>query len=188
MAEPGSTLDLDEPDDPELALEGPDAGVIEPLSGKRRRVATWVGRRGDDFVRRLLRGLFLRRGVPYMSRTELERALAVLRVYTDPALLETVDRLKTVGGAIERGLTRLGFAPVFAFRVRAIVSIAAEQQLAIGGGMTCDRAFLRSIERYGSWKADLATNLTRFSMEFTGHLRTDETAAMPCEARRGGPR
>jgi hypothetical protein len=93
MAVPGSTLDLDDSDDPELALERPDAGVIEPLSGKRRRVATWVGRRGDDVVRRLLRGLFLRRGVPYMSPAELERALSVLRVYTDPATLADPDRL-----------------------------------------------------------------------------------------------
>lgn len=106
----------------------------------------------------------------------------------DPALLLTADRVKKVGGAVERGLTRLGFAPVFAFRVRAIVSIAAEQRLDIGSGMPCDRAFLRSIERYGRWKADLAATLTRFAIEPTAHLRTDEAAAMPCEARRGGPR
>lgn len=106
----------------------------------------------------------------------------------DPAHLQTGHRVKKVGSAIERGLTRLGFAPVFAFRVRAIVSIAAEQQLDIGAGMPCDRAFVRSIERYGRWKADLATSLTRFAMEPTRRLRTDEAAAMSCEARRGGPR
>lgn len=105
----------------------------------------------------------------------------------DRALLQTADRVKKVGGTIERGLTRLGFAPVFAFRVRAIVSIAAEQQLDICAGMTCDRAFARSTERYGNRKADLATTFTRFAMEPT-RLRTHDAAAMPCEARRGGPR
>jgi hypothetical protein len=91
MADSGSTLDLD--DDPEPALERLGVGLIESLSGRRRRMATWLGRRGDDVVRRLLRGLYLRRGVPYMSAAELERALAVLRVYTDPAVLAEPDRL-----------------------------------------------------------------------------------------------
>jgi hypothetical protein len=89
MDEPGATLDLD---DPELPVQL-DAAVIEAPQGRRRRAATWVGRHGDDFVRRILRGLYLRRGVPYMSPAELERALAVLRVYTDPAVLADPDRL-----------------------------------------------------------------------------------------------
>lgn len=64
-----------------------------PPTGRRRRVASWIGQRGDDLARRLLRGLYLRRGVPYMSPAELERAFAILRVYTDPAVLADPDRL-----------------------------------------------------------------------------------------------
>ncbi|MCA9710433.1 MAG: hypothetical protein KDK70_31625 [Myxococcales bacterium] len=69
----------------------PDAA---PVRGRRRRrAATWVGRRGDDVVRMLLRGLYLRGGIPYMSPAELDRALSILRVYTDPEVLADPDRL-----------------------------------------------------------------------------------------------
>jgi hypothetical protein len=92
MTSPGSPHDLD--DDASVVLpERLDAGVIEPREGRRRRVASWLGRRGDDVVLRLLRGLYLRRGIPYMSPAELERAFAILRVYTDPAVLADPDRL-----------------------------------------------------------------------------------------------
>lgn len=93
MDEPGSPLDFDDVADLALAQGRSDAGAIESLTGRRRRMATWVGRRGDDVVRRLLRGLYLRRGVPYMSPAELERAFTMLRVYTDPAVLADPDRL-----------------------------------------------------------------------------------------------
>lgn len=95
MADPGSTLDLDDVDldDPDLAPLRLDAAVIASQTGRRRRAASWVGQRGDDFVKRLLRGLYLRRGIPYMSTAELERAFAMLRVYTDPAVLADPDRL-----------------------------------------------------------------------------------------------
>ncbi|MEM9457649.1 MAG: hypothetical protein AAGF11_25950 [Myxococcota bacterium] len=70
-----------------------DGAVVAAKTGRRRRVAIWMGRRGDDVVRRLLKGLYLRGGLPYMSPQELERAMALLRVYTDPAVLAEPDRL-----------------------------------------------------------------------------------------------
>ena len=86
--------DLGSPiDDPSAALERLEASEVQAEPGRRRRMASWVGRHGDDVVRRLLRGLYLRRGIPYMSRAELERAFAVLRVYTDPEVLADPDRL-----------------------------------------------------------------------------------------------
>jgi len=82
-------------DPPAVALTRHEGEVPQARArGQRRRaVASWVGRRGDDVVRRLLRGLYLRGGVPYMSASELDRALAVLRVYTDPEVLADPDRL-----------------------------------------------------------------------------------------------
>lgn len=65
--------------------------VVRP--GRRRRAASWVGRHSDGIVQKLLRGLYLRGGVPYMSPAELERAFAILRVYTDPKVLADPDRL-----------------------------------------------------------------------------------------------
>lgn len=70
-----------------------DAAVIETVTGRRRRLASWVGQRSDRVVRRLLRGLYLRGGLPYMSPEEFERAMALLRVYTDDAVLADPDRL-----------------------------------------------------------------------------------------------
>jgi len=75
------------------ALEGRRNDRVEPAPGRRHRVANWVGRRGDNVVRRLLRGLYLRGGVPYMTPEELERAFRLLRVYTDPKVLADPDRL-----------------------------------------------------------------------------------------------
>ena len=88
MTELGTTLDPASP-----AFNRQEDAVVEAKSGRRRRVATWLGRRGDDVARRVLRGLYLRRGVPYMTRGELERAFAMLRVYTDPEVLADPDRL-----------------------------------------------------------------------------------------------
>lgn len=68
-------------------------GGIATTGRRRRRLATWVGQRSDDLLRRLLRGLYLRNGIPYMSPAELERAFGLLRVYTDPAVLADPDRL-----------------------------------------------------------------------------------------------
>jgi len=79
--------------DPGRALERLDAAVIQAMGGRRRRMASWIGRRGDSVVRRLLRGLYLRRGIPYMSPAELERAFSVLRVYSEPGVLAEPDRL-----------------------------------------------------------------------------------------------
>ncbi len=69
------------------------ASATVARSGKRRRVATWLGRRGDGVVRRLLRQLYLRGGIPYMSPAELERAFAMLRVYCSPEALADPDVL-----------------------------------------------------------------------------------------------
>ncbi|MEM7160348.1 MAG: hypothetical protein AAF799_46350 [Myxococcota bacterium] len=88
MTELGTTL---EPSSP--AFDRQEDAVVQSKSGRRRRVATWLGRRGDDVARRVLRGLYLRRGVPYMTRGELERAFAMLRIYTDPEVLADPDRL-----------------------------------------------------------------------------------------------
>lgn len=93
MADSGSTLDLDPPDAAGATLAPLETDVVEPLRGRRRRAATWLGQRGDDVFRGLLRGLYLRRGIPYMSPAELERAYGLLRVYTDPAVLADPDRL-----------------------------------------------------------------------------------------------
>lgn len=82
-----------QPEDARVVLSAP-AQMRPRSSGNRRRsLATWIGRRGDGVVRRLLRGLYLRGGVPYMTAAELERAYALLRVYTDPAVLADPDRL-----------------------------------------------------------------------------------------------
>lgn len=65
-------------------------------SGAIRRIdraASWVGRHGDAVVFRLLRGLFSKRGVAPMTPEELERSFALLRCYTDPAVLQDPDRL-----------------------------------------------------------------------------------------------
>ncbi|MCH9683067.1 MAG: hypothetical protein K0V04_16650 [Deltaproteobacteria bacterium] len=56
-------------------------------------MASWLGRHSDGVVRRMLRQLYLRGGVPYMSPAELERAFAMLRVYCDPEVLADPDRL-----------------------------------------------------------------------------------------------
>jgi hypothetical protein len=81
-------------DEPGASLSRIEPGAVSPARGRRRRrAANWVGRRGDAVVRRLLRGLYLKGGVPYMSPAELERALGILRVYTDPAVLADPDRL-----------------------------------------------------------------------------------------------
>lgn len=91
MADVTSTID-----EPGTALERADRELdteVQTRGSRRRRVATWMGRRGDDVVKRLLRGLYLRRGIPYMSPEELERAFALLRVYTDPKVLAEPDQL-----------------------------------------------------------------------------------------------
>lgn len=93
-------------DDPTTALERVDAGEVAPRASRRRRAATWVGRRGDDVVKRLLRGLYLRNGVPYMSPAELERAFAILRVYTDPEVLADPDRLLAPPAALPKPVPR----------------------------------------------------------------------------------
>lgn len=77
----------------DTALMRRELAAVDTIDGRRRRLATWIGRYGDDVVRRLLRGLYLKGGVPYMTREELERAMALLRVYTDPAVLADPDRL-----------------------------------------------------------------------------------------------
>ncbi|MEM6997270.1 MAG: hypothetical protein AAF721_42590, partial [Myxococcota bacterium] len=68
---------------------------LEPIDRVRRRdrAASWVGRHGDAVVFRLLRRLFSSKGVAPMTAEELERSLAMLRCYTDPANLEDPDRL-----------------------------------------------------------------------------------------------
>src|SRR5688500_8374763 len=61
--------------------------------GRRERAASWVGHRVDLVVRRVLRALFARRGLPMMNRQELERSLAMLRCYNAPDILADPDRL-----------------------------------------------------------------------------------------------
>ncbi len=80
-------------DDTSTSLQRRSSMVEQAESGKRRALAKWVGQQGDDVVRRLLRRLYLRRGVPYMSPAELERAMGILRVYCDPKVLADPDLL-----------------------------------------------------------------------------------------------
>ncbi|MCX4242945.1 alpha/beta hydrolase family protein [Paraliomyxa miuraensis] len=68
-------------------------GGLATTGRRRRRLASWLGQRSDDVLRRVLRGLYLRSGIPYMSPAELERAFAMLRVYMDPAVLAEPDRM-----------------------------------------------------------------------------------------------
>lgn len=60
---------------------------------RRERLASWAGGRTDDLVRRLLRMLYLKRGVPMLSSAELEHSLGLLRVYCDPEVIADPDRL-----------------------------------------------------------------------------------------------
>lgn len=64
-----------------------------PAHTRGERLATWAGVRVDRLVRRALRGLYLGRGVPFMSAVELERSLGMLRCYTDPDVLREPDTL-----------------------------------------------------------------------------------------------
>ena len=68
------------------------AGEITPWR-RRERLANWAGGLTDRAVRRLLRRLFVSKGVPYRSEAELERSLGLLSVYTNPDVLADPDQL-----------------------------------------------------------------------------------------------
>ncbi len=131
-------------------------------------------------------------GAAFSSCSDDVRCLLMWACLLSPQTerLHEAGGIKTVGSRIEHGLTRLGYAPTFAFRVRAIASIAAEQQMDVGAGIPFDRALRRSVERYGRWKVDLATSLTRFAMQRAGRpLRMDEApGTMSYDPQRGGGR
>lgn len=79
-------------DDAPHGLEAVGEHALAEL-GRRERAASWVGHRVDLLVRRVLRALFARRGLPMMNRQELERSLALLRCYHSPEILADPDRL-----------------------------------------------------------------------------------------------
>lgn len=64
------------------------------------RLATWAGAHVDGWVRRALRALFLRNGMPYLSEAELEQNLSMLACYCDleasEALFEIPYRVPTL--------------------------------------------------------------------------------------------
>jgi hypothetical protein len=68
----------------------------------QQHVATWAGRRFDAIVRRALRGLFMRRGMPMMTEQELERSLAMLHCYNAPEILADPDRLLAPASTLPR--------------------------------------------------------------------------------------
>lgn len=75
------------------ALTMSTAAVPEARPGRRRRLASWAGHRVDFVVRRALRGLFVRRGVPFVTPAELEHSLGLLHCYTAPEIVADPDRL-----------------------------------------------------------------------------------------------
>ncbi len=75
------------------AIERPEPRAAVRRFGRRERLARWAGRHVDGVVRRALRALFVRRGMPFMTADELDRSLAMLRCYTDPEVLADPDRL-----------------------------------------------------------------------------------------------
>ncbi len=66
---------------------------VAPNAGRRERLASWAGGHVDGVVRRALRGLFVRRGVPFVTAPELEHSLGLLRCYTAPEVIADPDRL-----------------------------------------------------------------------------------------------
>jgi hypothetical protein len=71
-----------------------------------QHVATWAGRRFDVIVRKALRGLFMRRGVPTMTPSEFERSLAMLHCYNAPEILADPDRLLAPADTLPRVTTK----------------------------------------------------------------------------------
>jgi len=67
--------------------------VPERTAGRRERLASWAGLRVDRIVRRALRGLFVRRGVPFVTAAELDHSLGLLRCYNAPDVVANPDRL-----------------------------------------------------------------------------------------------
>lgn len=57
------------------------------------RLASWAGARVDRMVRKALRGLFVRRGVPFVTAAELDHSLGLLRCYSAPEIVADPDRL-----------------------------------------------------------------------------------------------
>jgi hypothetical protein len=99
---------MDQPT-PSSALEptlAASEAILEQVFGRRERLASWAGRRVDVLVRQALRRLFLRRGVPMQSKEELERSFAMLRCYTDPAVLADPDRLMAPASELPLVVTR----------------------------------------------------------------------------------
>jgi hypothetical protein len=84
---------------------GRELDVRRPRSAPHR-VATLAGRAVDGFVFKALRRLFVKRGIPYMSPQELERSLAMLRCYTDPAILADPDQLLAPPSSVPNVRTR----------------------------------------------------------------------------------
>lgn len=61
--------------------------------GRAARLASWAGMHVDGVVRRALRGLFVRRGVPFVTAAELDHSLGLLHCYTAPETIADPDRL-----------------------------------------------------------------------------------------------
>ncbi len=81
-------------------------GVPEARPGRRRRLASWAGHRVDFVVRRALRGLFVRRGVPFVTPAELEHSLGLLHCYAAPEVVADPDRLLAPPDRLPEVLTR----------------------------------------------------------------------------------